>query len=94
MRDLTAFMSHLYSEIPSASEPFSGLYGNLEVVLAKGSISAFQGSLCIGHFWNTQSNPYFAWNDCGTSKLSKLQFCVLVTEIRQIMNYNNILQCF
>lgn len=44
MTDLTAFMSHFYSEIPSVSEPFSGLYSNLEVVLAKGSISNFQGS--------------------------------------------------
>lgn len=38
MTDLTAFMSHFYSEIPSVSEPFSGLYSNLEVFLAKGSI--------------------------------------------------------
>lgn len=54
MTDLTAFMSHLYSEIPSVSEPFSGLYRNLEVVLAKGSVSAFQGSPCVVHFWSTQ----------------------------------------
>lgn len=56
MTDLTAFMSHFYSEIPSVSEPFSGLYSNLEVVLAKGSISNFQGSPRIGYFWSTQ--PY------------------------------------
>lgn len=54
MTDLTAFMSHLYSEIPSVSEPFSGFCGNMEVVLTMRSISAFQGSPCIGHLWSTQ----------------------------------------
>lgn len=90
MMDLTAFMSHLYSENPLVSEPLSGLQGNLEAVLAKGSFSTFQSSPCIGHFWRTQIHGNkmhvchafyfhqingFLWNECGTSKQNKLLFC-------------------
>lgn len=47
MTDLTAFMCHLYSEIPSVSEPFSVFYGNLEIVLVRGRVSAFKGILLL-----------------------------------------------
>lgn len=85
MTDLTAFMSHLYSEIPSVSEPVSVLYGTLEIVLAKGRVSAFKwGTLCWTILKHTdmqimcvcKSNLYFVWYECATSKLSKPQFCV------------------
>lgn len=109
MMDLTAFMSHLYIENPLVSEPLSGLQGNLEAVLAKGSSSTFQSSACIGHFWRTQIhgnkmhvchafyfhqiNGFYGLNVVLQSKIS-CYFVVLVTETRQTMNYDEILHYF
>lgn len=68
MTDLTAFMNHLYSEIPSVSEPFPVFYGNLEIVLAKGRVSAFKGVLLLD-------------NSMGNSLMQIKSVCVPVKSI-------------
>lgn len=78
MTDLTAFMNHLYSEIPSVSEPFPVFYGNLEIVLAKGRVSAFKRVLLLD---NSMGNIFMQIKCVCASQINFAQHCHAISKL-------------